>query len=133
MYMATAPEAFPEDARDIVLLSPMASGWILKDSYTQVPFAKPPGTVAPITPRVAKAAYEKMIKALSEQEMDHDQLDRLIRPLFDAATCPQESALNYMITKELLDRKQLKLRVVWEDGAQPGVMRPKYLASMVKE
>lgn len=132
MYMATAPEVFPEDARDITLLSPMASGWVTKDSYTAIPFTNPPGTVAPITPRVAKAAYETVIEALSQQELDHDQLDRLIRPLFDEATCPQESSLNYMITGELLRQDRLNLRIVWEDGAQPGVMRPKYLASIKK-
>ncbi len=133
MYLATAPEVFPGDARDVMLLSPMASGWVCKDSYTQIPFAEPPGTVAPITPRVVKAAYDTVIEALSEKEMDHDQLDRLIRPLFDPSTCPPESALNYMITKELLAQNRLQLRTVWEDGAQPGVQRPKYLASIIKE
>lgn len=132
MYLATAPEVFPEDARDIVLLRPLASGWVCKDSYTQIPFADPPATVAPITPRVTKAAYEAMVQTLSEKEMDHDEIDRMLRPLFNEATCPQESSLNYMITRDLLQQGRLNLRVVWEEGAQPGVKRPKYLASMKK-
>lgn len=132
IYMATTPEVFPDDARDIVLLSPMASGWVTKDSYTQIPFKNPAGTVAQITPRVVKDAYELIIKTLSEKEMDHDQIDRLIRPLFDESTCPPDSALDYMITTELLRQDRLNLRVVWEEGAQPGVMRPKYMASIKK-
>lgn len=132
MYMATTPEVFPEDARDVQLLSPMASGWVEADRYVQIPFTNPPGTVAPITPRVAKEAYELIIKTLSEKELDHDQIDRLIRPLFDEATCPPESALDYMIVNELLKQGKLQRRIVWEPGAQPGVMRPKYLASIKK-
>lgn len=132
MYLASSPEVFPEDARDVMLLSPMASGWVTKDSYTTVPFTNPPGTVAQITPRVVKAAYETMVETLSEKELNHDEIDRLIRPLFDEATCPPESALDYMIVSELLKQGRLQRRIVWEPGAQPGVMRPKYLASMKK-
>ena len=132
MYMATTPEVFPEDARDVMVLAPLASGWVEADRYVEIPFTNPPGTVAQITPRVVKEAYELIIETLSEKELNHDEIDRLIRPLFDEATCPPESVLNYMITTELLRQGRLKLRTVWEDGAQPGVMRPKYLASLTK-
>lgn len=130
IYLATTPQAMPEDARDIMLLSPLSSGSVYRDHFEIRPFTNPGITVAPVTPSVWKACCEAMEKALSEKEMDHDQLDRLIRPLFPEATCPPESAVNYSIMWELEKQGRLEIIRSRVPGTAPGSTAPKLTARL---
>lgn len=129
-YLATTPQAIPDDARHVTLLSPLSSGRVYKDRIVTKPFAQNEITVAPITPSVWKACYEAMEAKLAEGEIDHDSLDRLIRPLFSASTCPPESAVNYAIMNELEKAGRLAITKYRVPGSAPGSMAPKLKARL---
>lgn len=130
IYLATTPQAMPEDARNITLLSPLSSGRIYKDRIETKPFPASDVSVAPILPGVWKKCYEAMETALMEKEMNHDQLDRLIRPLFPEATCPPESAVNYAIMNEFEKSGRLEIIRTRVPGTAPGSTAPKLTARL---
>ena len=129
-YLATTPQAIPEDARHITLLTALSSGRVYRDRIVTKPFAQRKITVAPVTPSVWKACYEAMEAKLAEGEIDHDSLDRLIRPLFPAATCPPESAVNYAIMNELEKAGRLEITKYRVPGSAPGSTAPKLKAKL---
>jgi hypothetical protein len=96
-YLATTPQAMPDDAKNITLLNALSYGRIYADRIETYPFLETDITIAPITPSVWKACYEAMEETLRKDKMHHDNLDRLIRNLFAPATCPPESAVDYAI------------------------------------
>ena len=116
IYLATTPQAIPEDARNVTLLQPLSSGRVYRDRIETVPNTKTDITVAPITPGVWKACVEAMETALREKEMHHDALDRLIRPLFPQATCPPESAVDYAIMSQFQNQGKLEIIRLYESG-----------------
>ncbi|MBO5317409.1 MAG: hypothetical protein J6A74_03085 [Oscillospiraceae bacterium] len=130
IYLATTPQAMPDDARSITLLPALTSGRVYKDHYEFYPFKNPEITVAPVTPSVWKACYDAMEQTLSQGEMDHDDLDRLIRPLFPEATCAPVSAVNYAIMQEFEKTGRLEIRRGSEPGTLPGSTAPKLYARL---
>ncbi len=130
IYMATTPMVFPEDARDIALLNPLSTGQVFKDHYVVKPFKKPPCTVAPLTPKVYRDCYDAVVTALEEGDMDHDQIDRLLRPMITGGDCPPESALDYMILYDLQKEGRLQIKTIEMPGVQEGSVRTKFIASL---
>lgn len=130
IYLATTPQAMPEDAREITLLSPLSSGRVYRDRFETIPFPNPEITVAPVTPAVWKACYDAMETALKTQEMHHDQLDALIRPLFPEATCPPDSAVNYAIMNEFEKSGRLEIIHTRVPGQLPGTTAPRRTARL---
>ncbi len=128
MYLATTPQAMPEDARNICMLNPMSAGRVYRDRIETRPFPNCPFTVAPITPGVWKACYEAMEEKLSQEEIHHDGLDRLIRPLFAPATCPPESAVNYSIMNQFEKEGRLEINCYRGPGTGIGLTAPKLKA-----
>lgn len=132
IYMATTPQVFPEDAKDITLLNPLSCGEVYKDHYVVKPFAKPLCTVAPLTPAVYADCYHALCDALSQQDMDHDQIDRFLRDRIPGGDCPPESALNYMILHDLEKQGRLEIKLSYMPGVREGTLRPKFTASLKK-
>ena len=130
MYMATTPQAMPEDARNITLLTPLSVGKVYADRVETRPNISTEVTIAPITPSVWKACYEAMEKELSEKETDHDSLDKLIRPLFSEATCPPESAVNYAIMNEFERSGRLQINRYRVPGTAPDATAPTLKATL---
>jgi len=130
MYLATTPQAMPEDARNVTLLMACASGKVYKDHIETVPYKAPGFTVAPITPQVWKKAYEAMEAALTENEMHHDHLDRLLQPLFDEATCVPESAVNYAIMDYWERQGRLSVIKSYCPGTAPDSVAPRLTAKL---
>lgn len=127
MYLATTPQAFPEDARNVMLLNPMSFGSVWKDRLTSKFFDNAPGTVAPLTPRVWHDCYDAMCKALEAGELDHDELCALVKPLFEEATCVPDAPVVYWIESELLRQGRLGIRV-YRVAGQEGLTAPKFKA-----
>lgn len=125
MYMATTPQAMPEDARNVQLLMPMSVGKVFCDRVETRPVKNTDIRIAPITPGVWKACYEAMEEKLSQEEIDHDSLDRLIRPLFEEATCPPESAVNYAIMNQFEKEGRLEINRYRVPGTGVGLTAPK--------
>lgn len=130
IYMATTPMVFPEDARDITLLQPMSCGEVYRDRYMVKPFAAPPATVAPLTPEVYSKCYTALVEALSKEDMDHDQIDRFLRPMIPGGDCPPESALDYMILHDLQKQGKLEIKKQEMPGVVEGTIRTKFIASL---
>ena len=130
IYLATTPQAIPEDARNVTLLQPLSSGRVYRDRIETVPNTKTDITVAPITPGVWKVCVEAMETALREKEMHHDALDRLIRPLFPQATCPPESAVDYAIMSQFQNQGKLEIIRTDRPGTAPGSTAPKLYARL---
>ena len=132
IYLATTPMVIPEDARDITLLNPLSAGQVFKDHYTVKPFKNPPCTVAPLTPEVYHACYEALLKELSQRDMDHDEIDRFLRPRIPGGDCPPESALDYMILHDLQKQGRLVIKTTEMPGVKEGSVRTKFIASLKK-
>lgn len=127
MYMATTPQAFPEDARNVTLLNPMSCGRVYADRIVSKFFEKAPGTVAPVTPEVWHDCYDEICRAISEREMDHDELCMLVKPLFDEADCVPDAAVVYWIESVLFRRGKLGVNRYRVPGQQ-GLTAPKFKA-----
>ena len=125
MYMATTPQAMPEDARNIEMVMPLSVGKVYRDRIETRPILSDEITIAPITPGTWKACYEAMDAALGNEEIDHDSLDRLIRPLFAPATCPPESAVNYAIMNQFEKEGRLEVSRYRVPGTGEGLTAPK--------
>lgn len=131
MYLATTPQAMPEDARNITLLTACASGRVYRDRIETKPYKNPGFSVAPITPQVWKRAYEAMEQALTEQEMHHDKLDIMLRPFFEDATCVPESAVNYAIMDRFERQGRLSVVRTYVKGTAPDSVAPKLFAKLI--
>ncbi len=117
-YLATAPQAFPDDAKGEPYLLPVFSrGYIKKDGVSFSQFEKSPATVAPLSPRLMSESYTAICRALRESKHRMSELTKLIRPLFDEADCQQAACAVYAILAELKHQKLLKI----EHGTRPGV------------
>ena len=124
-YLATTPQAMPDDAKNITLLNALSYGRIYADRIETYPFLETDITIAPITPSVWKACYEAMEEALRKDKMHHDNLDRLIRNLFAPATCPPESAVDYAIMDQWEREGRLSISKEFRKGSAPGLVAPK--------
>ena len=129
IYMATTPQAFPEDARHVTLLNAMSCGRVYKDRFEERFFAAPPADVAPITPRVMHACYEAICKGLEEGEKDHDQLCEIARPFFDQAFCAPDAPLVYWIMSDLIRQGRVTVNTYRIPGVD-GTTVPKFKAVM---
>ena len=132
IYMATTPMVFPEDARDITLLNPLSCGEIYRDHYVVKPFKEPPCVVAPLTPEVYGRCYSALTEELAKRDMDHDEIDRFLRPMITGGDCPPESALDYMILHDLQKQGRLEIKHTFDPGVREGTLRPKFIASLKK-
>ena len=132
IYLATTPQAFPEDAKDIGLLPQLSCGEVYRDRYTVKPFAQPPCKVASLTPAIYAKSYAAVVEALRKGDMDHGQLDKLVRPFIEEGDCAQESALDYHILYDLEKEGRLEMKLSYLPGVVKGTLRPKFTASLIK-
>lgn len=132
IYLATTPQAFPEDAKDITLLPQLSCGEVYRDRYTVKPFTQPPCKVASLTPAIYAKSYAAVVEALALADMDHGQLDKLVRPFITEGDCAQESALDYQILYDLEKEGRLETKLSYLPGVQKGTLRPKFTASLIK-
>lgn len=131
-YMATTPQAFPEDAREVMLLPALSCGEIYEDRYVIKPFRDPPCTVAELTPEIYAKGYAAVVEALKAQDRDHDYLDKILRDLFRDGDCAPEAPLDYMILSELEKQGRLETKLTYVPGVQKDTLRPKFFASLKK-
>ena len=124
-YLATTPQAMPEEARNITLLNGLSYGRVYADRIETYPQLDTDISVAPITPGVWKACYEAMEEALLREEIHHDNLDRLIRNLFPPATCPPESAVDYAIMDQWEREGRISTVKTFTKGSADGLLAPK--------
>ena len=116
-YLATAPQAIPDDAGEYILLPVQSSGLVKRDGFTVEPYKKAPARIAPLTPRVRRDVYETIVCALKTEKHTLSSLTKLAKPLFDEADCVQGTASVYPVLCDLKKRGILKI----EKGSRQGV------------
>lgn len=129
-YLASTPQAFPEDAGEATLLPACSCGTVHAAAFTAMPYAKAPAHVAPITPRVMHEAYGVIVQALQTEPHTLPQLAKLVKPLFDSAECYPLSSLVYSILASLQKENRLIVQTKTVPGMAAGLTAPCFYASL---
>ena len=123
-YLATTPQAMPQDAGDYHLLPLRSSGYIYKDHFESYPFPDKIATIAPLTP-VRRAQILEIIRAkLTEGEQTVETLAKAIRPAFAGYDCGQIGAAIYQILDDLARAGKLKCERRYQKGQFEGLQAP---------
>lgn len=123
-YLATVPLAFPADAREYQLLPALSSGQVTKDRFTCRPFKNPAFTVAPITPELWTAAYQKFQDALHQGK--HNGFSFVFLEDFEPADCTPKNAVNYQVMSHLYKKGVIRIEKTTVPGHN-GTTASKYL------
>ena len=124
-YLASAPSAIPDDAREPHLLPANSYGRVFADRFEAKPFANPPATVAPMDSRLRTEAYETVVRSLESGAKCVSELNKLIAPLFEAADCSPTGATCYDVLYSLHRQGRLSVEVRTVDGVFDGMTAPK--------
>lgn len=124
-YLASSAMGLPGDAREPIPLPPCASGTVYKDGYTMKPFRSLPCSVAPITARVRKQAYDAIVEALKESPKTIGPLQDAAEPFFDKADSVPVTLLVYDVLLALEQEGILRRRTDRLPGAREGLDAPK--------
>ncbi len=123
-YLATTPQAMPQDAGDYHLLPLRSSGYIYKDHFKSYPFPEKIATIAPLTPARRAKIYEIICNKLREGEQTVTTLAEAIRPVFDGYDCAQIGAAIYQVIDELAREGALTCERRYEKGQFEGLTAP---------
>jgi hypothetical protein len=129
-YLATAPQAFPNDAGEPFLLPPLCKGYIKKDGVSFSAFGKAPAKVAPLSARVMSEAYTLICSALREKCCTVSELAKAVKPLFDEADCVQATCAVYYTLYELKQKGILKTEISSRPGVFEGLKAPVFYISI---
>lgn len=132
-YLASTPQAFPEDAGEPVLLPACSSGRVYRDRWTAVPYPTPPANVAPITARVWSSAYTAVTEALKQAAHTMPELSAIVKPLFDPADCYPTAAVVYSILYSLQKGKKLAVETSYSPDPNSGATVPRFRARLICE
>jgi len=121
-YLATVPFAFPSDAGETLLLPALSSGWVWADGYDCKRFSKAPSTVAPITPRIWNAAYERISEAIRNGQTRH--FGALFSKEFSSADCTPTNAVTWQVLSELYREGKIRMETKRIPGILDGVTAP---------
>ena len=123
-YLATTPQAMPEDAGDYHLLPVRSSGYIYQDHFECYPFPAKIATIAPLTPARRAKIYEIICRKLEEGEQTVSTLAAAIRPAFEGYDCGQVGASIYQVLDELSREGKLKCKRRYMPGQLEGLFAP---------
>jgi ASC-1-like (ASCH) protein len=101
IYLASAPQAFPDDAGEPYLLPVFSAGLIKKDGFTVTPFKSEPATVAPLDGKLICRARSLICETLRVEKKKLSELAKSVKPLFEAAECRQNACAAYRVLYEL--------------------------------
>ncbi len=123
-YLATSPQAMPEDAGDYHLLPLRSSGYIYADHFECRPFPEKIASIAPLTPARRAKVQEIITAKLREGEQTVNSLAKAIRPAFDGYDCAQIGAAIYPVLDELERDGALQRERRYESGQFEGLQAP---------
>lgn len=129
-YLATTALAFPQDAGESHMLPALSGGRVYRDHYSAGPYENAPGTVAPITAKVAAEAYAAIVSLLKTGEFKVGELCRQIHPLFDRADCVPSAILAYHVLHALHQQGRLIRVDSRAEGAREGLDAPLFRAGI---
>lgn len=123
-YLATTPQALPNDVGDYHLLPLRSSGYIYKDHFECHPFPEKIASIAPLTPSRRTKIYEIIVGKLREGEQTVSTLAEAIRPAFDGYDCAQIGAAIYQVLDELERNGTLHRATRYIKGQFDGLKAP---------
>ena len=129
-YLATAPQAIPDDASEPFLLPTFSKGYIKKDAVSFSPFKKSPAIVAPLSARVMSEAYDVICAALREKSRTVPELTKAVKPIFGEADCCQAGCAVYSVLYDLKQKGILKTEVSARPGVFEGLTAPVFCLSI---
>lgn len=122
-YLASSPEAFPDDAENIKLLPAMCGGEVFCDRFTEKPYDAPPCSIAEITDEVYDKARALLREHISEEAKNMITGIDAIKPAFPEADIIPRDALYYQLVHDMKD--ELEFSEIMFEGAFPGLLAPK--------
>lgn len=120
VYIASSPEAFPEDAGQVHMLPPNSSGYIYKDHYTVIPFKNNPCKVRELDAGFMKENYDRIYELLKEESAYYPLWDT-IKPQFTGADVYQVSSILNTVIEALKREGKIEMRTIEVDGAKDGI------------
>lgn len=132
-YLASTPQAFPEDAGEAALLPANAGGKVYRSGYTIAAYDNPPASVAPITPGSAAEAYDAVVSALQKEPCTFRMLTPSVKALFEGADCSQANALVYWILNGLQKEGRLLVSRSVIPGVAEGITAPQFKGKLRQE
>ncbi len=121
--LATVPLAFADHTERYHLLPALATGNVTKDGFTVKKMPNPPITVAPITPEIIHAAYEKVPQQIKEQARPYS---KAFVELFAPADCTEKNAVLWATMTELHRRGRLSFKKVTLPGVREGLLKTQF-------
>lgn len=117
-YLSTTPHVFPDSCGEAQLLPPLSSGYITNTTLFSSPFKAPPCTVAPISARLRRNAYDLLCRELLEEEREvwdpvtgYD-ITACFLSEFESADCVPANAVMYDVLYSLYKEGRLNIRSV---------------------
>lgn len=128
-YLASTPQAFPEDVNSVKSLNVMSCGQVYADRIVEKPFAKNiPITNA--TPEHYRDCYDAVCKAIAQKEMTCEEIDELMLDIMGRELCAPYPAVQYEILWELQRQGRLNISVYRVKGAVPDLTAPQFRMSL---
>lgn len=128
-YMASTPQAFPEDVRQVKLLNEMSSGYVTRDSFMEKPFAAQI-PITNMTPGLYRDCYDALCKAISEKEMTCEDIDEVLLDILGREIPVSYPAVQYEILWELQQQGRLQINSYRVKGAVPELTAPQFRMSL---
>ena len=126
VYLASTPQAFPEDAENVTLLNAGACGAVYRDRLEIRPMTQFHTPIVSVTPGLFKTCYEAVCDALSKQAMTCEELDEVLLDIFGRDACAPYPAVEYMIMDQLEKEGRLEVTVERVPGALPHLTAPQF-------
>ncbi len=121
--MATVPLAFADHTERYHLLPALSTGTVTKDGFTVKKMPNPPFTVAPITPKVWHAAYERISTQIQKgsREFGVTFVDE-----FDSADCTEKNAVTWAVLSELHRQGKLEMEKELLPGIREDLLKTRF-------
>ena len=122
-YLATAPMAFADVTLDAQLLPALSAGKITRGGFSCKKMPDPPFTVAPITPQVWNAAYERIVEKLKKGERG---FSTSYLELFPEADCTPKNAVMWAVLSDLHRQGKLEIIPEYLPGVRDDLLKTKF-------
>ena len=125
IYMASTPQAFPQDVISVKLLDEMSCGKVYADRFEEKPFtAHIP--ITKLTPSLYRDCYDAVCAAISEKEMTCEEIDEVMLDILGREVCVSYPAVEYEILHDLQMQGRLEINTYRVKGAVPELTAPQF-------
>lgn len=131
MYLSSAAVAFPEDARFVQQLPAHTSGYVYKDRFEVIPYAKPLSPMDEMNARVVHEVYTIIENELKSGEKSCKELKSAAKAAFKEPLTPLVRTV-YEVLYAMQREGRIAMRDVRVEGAFPHLTAPKTMITLMK-